>query len=240
MINVAVVDHLESRRAALVSILREFERENDNKIEVFEFSSSSEILNSMGIGFGLALIEHDATSSYNGLGIADQIRILSRETLIVFLSSKADQWEDGFKVSAFNYLVRPVSKAKLKLVLAEALQRINEIRKTVLITTDKSFIALPSQDIICFCKCGNRQTYVYYFKSGKMINAKIRADLSAIEEQLLPLGFVRSQGNCIANPIHVRKVWVEANKTCVKTSLGEEIVIMQRTMGMCLLRNKKL
>ncbi|NLM62283.1 MAG: hypothetical protein GX193_09465 [Clostridiales bacterium] len=238
MISIAVVDYLEPRRAALVSVLKEFERENGHKIEVFEFGSSSEVVESIGIGFGLAIIEHDITSNYNGLVIADKIHILSRETLIIFLSSKADRWEDGFKVSAFNYLVRPVSKAKLKSVLAEALQRASEMKKTVLITGDKNFIALPSRDIICFCWHKSRQVYVYYFKSGKIVNAKMKADLSAVEEQLLPLGFIRSKGNCIINPIHVRKIWVEGSKTHVETSLGEEIMI-QRTMGMCLLQKVK-
>ena len=42
MINVAVVDHLESRRAALVSILREFEEKTITKLR---FSSSVQILN---------------------------------------------------------------------------------------------------------------------------------------------------------------------------------------------------
>lgn len=221
MINIAVVDYMKSRREDLVGVLKEFEIENDRKIGVFEFGSGNEVVNSIGIGFGLAIIEHDFTTNYNGLCIADKIHILSRETLIIFLSSKADRWEDGYKVSAFNYLVRPVPKAKLKSVLANALQRVDETKKTVLISTGKGLVALPSQDIICFYKSNSSCARVNYYKAGKIIDAKLKADISTIEEQLLPLGFIKPYGNCIVNPIHVSKVLIE-EKQGKKISWGRD------------------
>jgi DNA-binding LytR/AlgR family response regulator len=230
MIKIAVIDHSQTQRDALKKMVSDFGRENRTDIEIYEYENGRQALDNISKGFSIIILNHEL-EDISGVETARAIRRRDKSVLIIFVSSNAADWEDGFEVQAFHYLVSPLGSGRFKSVLAEAFKAVSEISKNLLIITEKGILILDLCEIICFKKHDDEYTDIVHISSGSIKTDKIKSPITDIENQIRSHGFVRPQNSCLVNPLHIKRIYGKNRKKYLETSLGEEILISRHVPG---------
>lgn len=110
----------------------------------------------------------------NGIQLGDRLKSLYPETAIVYVTAHEKYALEAFRVRAFHYLLKPLTREKFSWVFEEAvrsIKRINENKpvKTLTIQTKEEIICLAYSDIFYFEKVShkikvhteNRDIYYY-------------------------------------------------------------------------------
>ena len=96
----------------------------------------------------------------NGISLGEQIKALSKDAVIVYVTAHEKYALDAFGVRAFHYLLKPLTREKFEEVLEEALKYIDtapvKSDKTLTIKTKKQIICLDYSDIVFFEKTGHK------------------------------------------------------------------------------------
>lgn len=115
---IAVVDDQELFRNLISSeITSLFGR---NAVQCFLYSDGNEILRAMALG-----LEYDAVfldiemKDIDGMQAAAEIRQISKTVPIIFLTSHTEMAIQGYEVSAFRFLAKPIDRQKLKETLTD-------------------------------------------------------------------------------------------------------------------------
>jgi DNA-binding LytR/AlgR family response regulator len=151
----------------------------------------------------------------NGIETAKKIRKVMKDIKIIFITSSKDHCHKAFEVFAFNYIVKPLDKQKLKYVMDEALEGIIKERsqqfcfsfkgKRYRILT-KDILYLESRDRIIYFHMHDNATFQCYSKLDEIIN-------------LLPNDlFVRCHQSYIINIYHVTEMSIHYFK------IGENVI----------------
>lgn len=105
----------------------------------------------------------------SGIEVAKQIRKLDKEVFIIFITSCKNFYQSAFNVHAFQYLIKPIYKNKLYLILDEILEYEYKDRETVCIKRQGEFIRIEVNSILYFEYIDRKIRMV--FKNGEIILA---------------------------------------------------------------------
>lgn len=224
MMKIAVVDHLQAQRDTLKKIIADFGRENGTDIGIFEYENGRQALDELWNGFGIIILNHELEGT-SGIDTARAIRMRDKSVIIIFISSNAEAWEDGFEVQAFHYLIKPLSSSKIKSVLCDAFKASSDQKKNLLVITEKGILILDLCEIICFKKRNDSYTDIIHLSSGTIIADRIKSTITDIEGQIKMHGFIRPQHSFLINPLHIKRIFGKNHRKYIETSLGEEILI---------------
>ena len=83
---------------------------------------------------------HIQDNEYCGLEIAKKIRDINPSVILIFLTSFPEYALSGYKVKAFDYLVKPLSYLQLENVLDQAISELKSNEKHFLIIKDSGNI----------------------------------------------------------------------------------------------------
>ncbi len=97
----------------------------------------------------------------DGIELGKKIKAMDADTVIIYVTAHEKYALEAFRVRAFHYLVKPVTKEKVSAVLTEAMAF---IRRTGRTDTGKVFtvrrkgetVSLRMDDIACFEKTGHK------------------------------------------------------------------------------------
>jgi len=144
----------------------------------------------------------------NGMETAAHIRAREAEeaqdeSIIIFITSFTDHWEDAFDVKAFHYLVKPVDKSKFNAVFTRAstdyFNKKERAEKYILIKSKDSHHKILLSDIYYFESQGKKVVTVT--KSGATTHYEKMLDL----EKTLGDTFFRCHRCYIVNMEHITK-----------------------------------
>lgn len=139
----------------------------------------------------------------NGIETAKKIRNIMKDVKIIFITSSMDHCYKAFEVFAFNYIVKPLDKQKLKYVMDEALEGINKERSQQIYFSykgrryrifTKDIFYLESRDKIIYFHMYDNSMYQCYGKLDEIII------------QLPKELFVRCHQSYIINIYHVTEM----------------------------------
>lgn len=151
----------------------------------------------------------------NGMTLAKKMRDMGIESPIIFLTSHEEHMEEGYEVSAFRFLVKPVSQLKLEKVLEALLTKTFQSRQLAITCNGKNYI-LYEKDIL-YIKAEN--VYLKIFTKGE--GYLIREKLNTLEKQLNPHYFIRIHRSYMINLSSV----ISYDKKKVDLGNGVEIPI---------------
>jgi DNA-binding LytR/AlgR family response regulator len=111
-----------------VERLRQAIQAYDGALETMVFSSGENLLEAfMGEGVSVDLLFLDIyMPGLNGIDTARKLMESHRDMKIVFTTSSGEHYPQAYGVFAFNYLEKPLSRARLHQVLDRALEAIND------------------------------------------------------------------------------------------------------------------
>lgn len=132
---VAIVDDEKSEQDLLEKYLREWAGQKKRYIEMIKFESAESFLFSWEEDkkYDLLLLDIEMRE-INGLVLAEKIRMDDEQIPIVFVTGYDEYMQYGYDVSALHYLIKPVNKTKLFMVL-DKLQEKQEVTDKILIST---------------------------------------------------------------------------------------------------------
>lgn len=140
----------------------------------------------------------------NGMDAAHHLRELDPEVLLIFVTNMAQYAVKGYEVSAFDYIVKPVTYPDFALKMARALRKLAQQKAgpEIVVTTIDGTVRLSTDEIRYLETQGHH--LIYHMESDK---THIQyATLSSVEKKLADYHFVRSNSCYLVNLKHVQRI----------------------------------
>ncbi|MFG6394017.1 MAG: LytTR family DNA-binding domain-containing protein [Lachnospiraceae bacterium] len=197
MLSIAVCDDKISDCCNIAKGIKDILEEEGIPFIIKQFNSSSALLNSTEC-FDIIFLDI-IMDGINGMEAAQLLRNKSFNQVLIFISSSSKYVFEAYDVEAFWYLVKPVSKSRLKKVLIKAARKsFNNQDGFIIINKDRQNKKLLLKDI-------------YYFEvKGRIIYAHGISGITAyygqignLEKDLAGKGFSRCHKSFLVNLGHV-------------------------------------
>lgn len=168
--------------------------------EIFEYSSGEELLQSNNEE-SIFLLDI-SMKEIDGIQVAEKIRALGNNSIIIFLTSHKERVFEAFKVQAFRYLIKPIQEDELNKTLDDAMEYLKkEEKKFLTISIKQNIIKLHYEDILYMESIG-KNIDIHTEKQCYTIREKI----SDLEKKLASNGFFRVHKSYIVNLDKVTKI----------------------------------
>jgi DNA-binding LytR/AlgR family response regulator len=201
-INIAIVDDEKLQVELLKKYVQNWALEKNIKviIETFYSAESFDFSWSMDKKFNILLLDIQM-SGQTGIELAKVIRQVDAMINIIFITAVTDYIQDGYDVSAINYLIKPIKELKLQECLNRAASKIPKEEKTILIHSDGGIHRIKLNDII----------YIEAFAHSVDINTQdvkytTKINISNIEKELDENSFIRCHRSYIVGLKYIKKI----------------------------------
>jgi DNA-binding LytR/AlgR family response regulator len=155
-VKIGICDDEVIIRNELIDLCNKFKEMNLIEIEIVSFSSGEELLeykNSLDI-----LFLDIQMKGINGLKTAEKIREKDESMTIIFLTGFHGFMQDGYRVKAFRYLLKPLKELDFMQTVSDAISDITKNSKAI-VGKDGEIIFIKIKEII-YIEYQNRYTLV--------------------------------------------------------------------------------
>ena len=178
------------------------------KVKINIYSDPAQISNQILSSCDIALLDIDFENpKYNGMDIARSLRVVRKDSIIIFITNFIEYAPEGYEVQAFRYVLKRELDSELAeciLLAIEQLQLRNECFK---IQVNGEIIDLPLESILYMEVHQHSITaYIRKDQTGKNIKTySFYASLSDLENSLASHGFLRIHKSYLVNMRHLIK-----------------------------------
>ena len=128
--------------------------------------------------------------SYSGIEIAKKIRDIDSSVILIFLTSFPEYALSGYKVKAFDYLVKPLSYLQLENVLDRAISELESNEKHFLIIKDSGNIFKIEFSEIVYIETYNRNILFHLTSESEITgHESLKAYENKLDERFLSLPY---------------------------------------------------
>ncbi|MBP3240679.1 MAG: response regulator transcription factor [Oribacterium sp.] len=120
---IAIVDDQKTERELLKGILTEYASINRQSFSFTEYDCAEKLLDNYQPFLYSFLFLDIYMDGMDGVEAAKEIRQRDKDVTIVFLTSSGEFMPDAFRVHAFDYIEKPVDKARIYGIMDELLDR---------------------------------------------------------------------------------------------------------------------
>ncbi|MBD5144098.1 MAG: LytTR family DNA-binding domain-containing protein [Oscillospiraceae bacterium] len=175
---------------------------------VDEFSNGNQLVNSfLTKPYDIVFLDIEMPE-IDGISLARQLRKLSDDVSIVFLTGHKEYAIDGYGLNALRYLVKPVMEKEIHEILEHVLEKQNS-KKFIWLTNRDGTHRIKISDII-FIEAKN-QNLIFYTVSGSI---EIRGNINKYEKELESDGFFRVHRSYIVSLSKIKSIF--GNKITVE------------------------
>ncbi len=203
MYRVAIVEDEQPCAEMLQSYLDQLAVEKGLSFEIRHFKNAVLFLENYTSDYHLVLM--DIRMPYlNGMDAAHRLRELDPEVLLIFVTSMAQYAVRGYAVSAFDYIVKPVTYHDFALKMARAVRKLSSIKAgpEIVVTTLNGMVRLSADEIRYIETQGH---HLIYHMGGDKTHTQY-ATLSSVEEKLENYHFARCNSCYLVNLKFVQRV----------------------------------
>ncbi|MDK2564651.1 LytTR family DNA-binding domain-containing protein [Romboutsia sedimentorum] len=222
MYRVVICEDEDNQREILKDFICKSFKDISDQIEILEFSSGEELLahqNLDGIDIFFLDIQMDKLT---GMDVAKKIRESNDTSEIIFITSLLEYVQEGYKVRAYRYLLKPVKYEDLKENILSCVSDIIKKRENFIIIEHKGITnKIPVSTI----------TYIDIIKRDITIHTTQGAyhtisSLSKIEKELEKYNFFRCHKSYLINVGYIQ--FISKNSVTVNC---EEIPVTKYKMN---------
>ncbi len=210
---IAICDDERICLSQVSGIASEYEQAHAERSIVFEmFSHPEDLLEAaekIG-GFDIYILDV-VMPSLNGIELGVRLRGAGYDGKIIYLTSSEEYSLDAFRVKAFDYLIKPITRDTFFRAVDEAIATIAEKKDKLLIVKSKERSVKVSYDSIMYVALGKR-TVCYYLTGGRTVESvTLRTTFAeAIGELINDKRFVLSGQSMAVNLDHITQIENEA------------------------------
>lgn len=214
MIRIGIAEDDAGYREQLRAFLRQFEKENETRLEVAMFTDGMDLAEQYMPVYDILLLDI-SMPLLDGMKTAKSIRKKDPAVLIIFITNMKQYAIESYKVGAFDYVLKPVSYFALQAKLKKAVTMINnQVRRYIMLHVEG---AMQRVDV-------SRISYIEVFNHKLTFHTEdgdyqVSASLRSIEEQLEGCHFSKCNKSYLVNLQHV--VYISAD--IVKLRDGTEL-----------------
>uniref|UniRef100_UPI004055EA10 LytR/AlgR family response regulator transcription factor n=1 Tax=Agathobacter sp. TaxID=2021311 RepID=UPI004055EA10 len=216
MITIALCDDSKTMIENLKLFLEEYGRESGKELHIFTFYSGEELLQNFNGKYDIIFLDIKMPGM-NGVQAAKKVREKDRKVIIIFLTSLIQYALEGYKVNAANYIVKPVTKKRLKLEMERCLQEIEQQEDPFIVFHNDNGNYKILLKTISYIETYNRNLLIHTDKGNIVCYWKMKE----MEEKIKDYGFSRNHASYIVNLFYVENI----EKMDIKLSTGERLPI---------------
>lgn len=201
-VNIAIIDDEKAQTELLEVFVKNWscERNLRTSTDTFYSAESFEFTWSMNKKYDIILLDIQM-SGQNGIELAKLIRKTDDTTNIIFITAITDYIQEGYDVSAINYLIKPISEEKLHQCLDRAISKNIKEEKSILFNMDGEILRVIQKDII----------YIEAFAHSIDINTinnkySAKKSISAMEKELDENIFIRCHRSYIVGLKYIKRI----------------------------------
>ena len=203
MYRIAIVEDEQSCMDTLKAYLEKLAAEKDLSFEICCFKNAVLFLENYTSDYHLVFM--DIRMPYlNGMDAAHSLRELDPEVLLIFVTSMAHYAVKGYEVSAFDYIVKPVTYPDFALKMARAIRRLSHIKTgpEIVVPTPNGMVRLSTDEIRYIETLGH---HLIYHMDGAKTHTQY-ATLASVEEKLKQYHFARCNNCYLVNLKFVQRI----------------------------------
>lgn len=203
MYRIAVVEDEETYAEELKSYLEKLAKEKNLSFEICCFKNAVLFLENYTANYHLIFM--DIRMPYlNGMDAAQHLRELDPDVLLIFVTSLAQYAVKGYSVSAFDYIVKPLTYPDFALKMARALRKLSSIQTgPEIVVPALNGKARVSVDEIRYIETQDHHL-VYHMEGDKTLRQN--ATLTSAQEKLEPYHFARCNSCYLVNLKYVQRI----------------------------------
>ena len=204
MFKIAVCDDETKMLQLHEKMIKKYLEENRIIADLHIYSSSEFLFHDIkdGIYFDLLFLDIEMPRR-TGMEIARMVKQISKETLVIFITSHNEYAVDSFELSVFRYIPKEQVNTKMLSALKEAMMLLNVQKDQIyLIHTATRYEKIPYKSIIYIQK--DRKNSIIMTENGEIV--QIRKPLMRVFEELNSDYFVYIDRGIIVNLYHVIKI----------------------------------
>ncbi|MGN1188379.1 MAG: LytR/AlgR family response regulator transcription factor [Lachnospiraceae bacterium] len=177
--NIAICDDSDADRQYIADIVSRWSEDRAHTVQISFFSSAENFLFHYADkkDYDILLLDIEM-GSMDGVAMAKKLRMDNDTVQIVFITGYSDYISEGYEVAALHYLMKPVKKDKLFLVLDRAVDKLSKNEKVLNFEVGGEMIRIPVYQIRYADVSGN---YVTIHACGDLI---VKMTLGELEKEL--------------------------------------------------------
>lgn len=218
MYNIGICDDEQTFAEELEEMIEQYARETDIELRVTLFQNGRELTDSDTIQLDLIFLDI-RMDVMNGLEAAKRIRAKDGKVSIIFLTSLTRYALVGYEYQAVNYIIKPITYARLKRELDRWLESYRREDKKYILVVNEDGRHRVDLSSLHYLETYNRNVKLHT-DDGEIISYK---KMKELEEELEDARFIRCHSGYLVNPFFVKRV----GKLEITLTDGEVIPISQ-------------
>lgn len=146
MYRIAICDDEAEARRYVAELVRRWAEQGEHDVTLREYPSAEGLLFGDEAGYDILLLDIEM-GGMNGVDLARSIRGRDAVAEIIFVTGYSDYIAEGYDVAALQYLMKPVSWAKLSATLDRALERLHRNERSLCLETAGGMVRTPLYSI---------------------------------------------------------------------------------------------
>ena len=201
MYHIAIVEDEKDFSEVLVDYLKQYEEEKKIQCKVTVFDNGEAILQDYQNEYDMILMDIEMPGM-NGMDVAEKIREMDEEVVIMFITNMAAYAIRGYSVGALDFVMKPINYYTFSMKMTRALKRVpKKGLKPIVLTLADGMKKLDVKQIY-FVEVQNRMVH-YHTDEGEFV---VRGTLQAAEKMLADYSFTKCNHWYLVNLMHVAEV----------------------------------
>ncbi|MDT4377037.1 LytTR family DNA-binding domain-containing protein [Blautia coccoides] len=216
MITIAVCDDSKKMVINMENSLKDYAADTGRELRVFTFYNGEELLSNYHCKYDILFLDIKMPG-INGIEVAEKIREKDQKVIIIFLTSLVQHALDGYKVNAANYLIKPITKSRLKMELNRWIGKLEQSEDPYITVHNDSGDYKILLKSISYIETYNRNLMIHTDQGNIVCYWKMKE----MENKIRQYGFARNHSSFIVNLFYVSNI----EKMDIKLMTGERIPI---------------
>ena len=169
MIKIAIVEDENKMALNLKKHIETFLSNNNKLFSIYVFDCAVKFLDKYKFDYNLVFM--DINLPYmDGISAAEKLRLEDNDVMIIFVTSLAQYAIDGYKVNAFDYILKPINYYNFSLTLERVLPHLKDDDEAIVISSNKTsmkkiyinkikYIEINNHNILFHTTDGNFETH---------------------------------------------------------------------------------
>jgi len=201
MIKIAVVEDDLSTQKSFCGYLQKFFAEKKEEYQAEFYPDAIKLLDKSTADFNLVFMDIDLPYM-NGMEAAEKIRSKDKSVMIIFVTSLAQFAIQGYKVQAFDYIVKPFNYYNLSMSLNRALPSLESKGKSIAIRNSERKTEIVYLSDLMYIEVVNH--YLYFHIKDRTIRSY--DTLEKFKSELENNSFILCSRSFLVNLHYVKEI----------------------------------